>query len=77
MEACGAMDLTVMHYIINYSMQTSDADVLEMKAGSSCRNSATNVTGDHAKILSERECVINVIAVYYSILTSIEYVSIL
>ena len=64
------MDLTVAHYILygwyySWSMQTSEADVLEMKAGSSCRNSATNVTGDHAKIFSERECAINVIIVYW------------
>ena len=56
--------VTVEYTIVYYSMQTSDADDLEMKAGSSCRNSATNVTGDHAKIFSERECAINVLIVY-------------
>lgn len=49
----------IMHTTVYYSTQTnkltSDADALEMKAGRSCRNSATNVTGAQAKIFSERK----------------------
>lgn len=50
MSICWAWRVADRHGKSRREWRTSEAELSEMKAGRSCRNSATNVTGNQARI---------------------------